>query len=253
MRLKLGGIVLFALVLLLSMPTVAKTIQNPEFVITIPDDWVEIPQDVIVESFQRVIAEAPNLKMPKVDYGFQVKTVSNELNYPYLMILINNAGRLTERQLKDMANGGINNRTKEEISKSKPLISDIKNEIKYDKTTKIIWITSKAEGTTGKISGLLAVIPTQKGTINVQAYATEATFTNYVPVFQQIITSLKVSPELAYQPRWTDNIPIIGNIDWRMFLKRYLNYSIFSLLIALVFLFGKWWRGRITKSNPQIQ
>ena len=48
----------------------AVGVQKPEFTLSLPDGWVEIPQEVLTGLNQ----QAPNAKIPKYDYGFQLET-----------------------------------------------------------------------------------------------------------------------------------------------------------------------------------
>src|SRR5215471_9671541 len=75
---------------------------------------------------------------------------------------------------------------------------------------------SKSVGvsTIGKVQGISGLILTEKGYLQVHCYSTKSNFQTYLPTFHQIITSVAISPGLAYKPRWSDNSPILSGIDW---------------------------------------
>jgi uncharacterized membrane protein len=85
----------------------------------------------------------------------------------------------------------------------------------------------------GKVQGISGLIPTEKGYLQVHCYAEESNFQTYLPRFRQIVTSVAVSPDLVYKPRWTDNAPILSGINWSQVAVKAIGGAIIAGLIAL--------------------
>lgn len=194
----------------------AVTIQKPTFTLSLPDGWVEIPQNVLSTMQAELKRQAPNAKIPKYDYGFQRETSNKWIEYPYILIQVVNTGRIQEHQLKSMPKIDLNERLKDRTTTLQSIMSNaVVGKMQYDEAAHIVWITTQSDVVNvGKIQGLSGLIPTEKGFVQVHAYSTEPDFQNYLPIFRQIITSTTVSPDLAYKPRWSDSSSTRSGIDW---------------------------------------
>jgi hypothetical protein len=73
------------------------------------------------------------------------------------------------------------------------------------------------------------MIPTEQGFIELHGYALDADFAQYLPTFEKVITSAKVAPHLAYQPRWTDKLGPAAGFDF----KRLGFFAVIGALIAV--------------------
>jgi hypothetical protein len=52
--------------------------------------------------------------------------------------------------------------------------------------------------------------------------------------FRQLITSVKVSPELAYKPRWTDRSPIFSGSNWGQVAAKAIGGAIGAAFVLLL-------------------
>ncbi len=111
------------------------------FSITIPDGWVEIPKDVIDEYEEETAKLVPNMPAQHYDYGFQLGSSANWLDYPYVLVQLKNTGRIPESQLEKLEGYS----AQESLDKHKKALSSIMSDIEagkmiYDKQTKMIWM-----------------------------------------------------------------------------------------------------------------
>lgn len=230
------GIATIALVSLLNLAQAAEVYPKDEFSISLPDGWVGIPKDVINENEQKIARATPNIPAQHADYGFQLGSAKNWFAYPYILIQVRNTGRIPESQLKQAEGYSI----KESINKHKndwgPVMSDIQaGKMYYDKDAKLIWLRMEMEVVgVGQISGLSAMVPTEKGFIQVNAYSLKNDFSMYEQMFISSAMSVTPNIELAYKPRWSDNLPpAVSGIDWGQVVSKAIAGAIIGLIVAL--------------------
>jgi hypothetical protein len=107
----------------------ASELKKNGFSISLPDEWVEIPRDVI-DAYEKEIARlAPNAPAPHYDYGFQLGSSQNWFEYPYILVQINNTGRIPESQLEKFEAYNI----QESLDKHKKGLSSIMSNIQAGK------------------------------------------------------------------------------------------------------------------------
>jgi len=213
----------------------AVTIQKPAFTLSLPDGWVEIPQDVLSAMRANLKRQAPSAKVPKYDYGFQLETSKNWMEYPYVLVQVSDTGRIPEHQLKSMPKIDLNETVKNQTAGLQSIMSNATlGKMQYDEAAHVVWIIVQIDvANAGKIQGLSGLIPTEKGIVQVHAYSTESNFQAYLPIFRQIITSTTVPPDLTYKPRWTDSIPLLSSIDWDQVAGKAIVGGVIGGLIAL--------------------
>lgn len=194
----------------------AIVIQKPAFTLSLPDGWVEMPQDVLSAMHEALSQQAPNAKIPKYDYGFQLEAAQNWLEYPYILVQVSASGRVPEHELKVMPKIDLNEEIKKQGAGLQSIMTNTTlGQMQYDEAAHVVWITMKTDvANVGKIQGISGLIPTETGIVQVHAYATESDFPTYLPIFRQIITSTTISPDLTYKPRWTDSSKFLTAINW---------------------------------------
>jgi hypothetical protein len=209
--------------------------QKPGFTLSLPDGWIEIPQEVLTSVRDELVRQATNAKVPKYDYGFQLETAQNWMEYPYVLVQVSNTGRVPEHQLKSMPKMDLNEMLKNNAADLKSLMSNVTlGQMQYDETAHVVWVTYRSDVVgIGKVQGISGLIPTEKGYLQVHCYSTESNFQTYLPIFRQIVTSVAISPGLAYKPRWADNSPILSGIDWSQVAAKAIGGAIIGGLIAL--------------------
>lgn len=219
----------------------AVEIQKPTFTLSLPDGWVEMPQDVLSAMHEALSKQAPNAKIPKYDYGFQLEAAQNWLEYPYVLVQVSAAGRVPEHQLKSMPKIDLNEKMKDQSAALQSMMTNTSlGKMQYDEAAHVVWITVKSDVVNiGQIEGISGLIPTEKGIVKVHAYATEADFPTCLPIFRQIITSTTISPDLIYKPRWTDSSKFLTAINWGQVAGNAAAGAVIGGVIALFIGIGR--------------
>ena len=192
-------------------------LQKNGFSISLPDGWVGIPSEAI-DAYEKGIATlAPNAPAQHFDYGFQLGSSKNWLEYPYILVQMKNTGRIPESYLEKLEEYSV----QESLDKYKKGLSSILSDMRagkmvYDKQTKMIWMRIELNiANIGPISGISGVIPTEKGFIQVLGYSLRENYPTYESIFQSVALSISPDPGLVYKPRWSDSLPaVITGIDW---------------------------------------
>jgi hypothetical protein len=214
----------------------SEVVQKPGFSLTVPDGWVEIPQEVLTKTYDAMKQQAPDAGFPRYDYGFQLKSAEKWMAYPYVLVQISNTARISERELQSLQKVDMNKEIRSYAQAAKSLMSNVQlGQPSYDAALHVIWMTSQSDVVgIGKVQGLSGMIPTEKGMVIVHGYALDTNFPNYAPMYRDLIASTKVATELAYKPRWTDNIPVVGGFDTGRLFRGVIIGGVIGLLIALI-------------------
>jgi hypothetical protein len=216
--------------------TRSEVVQKPDFSLALPEGWVEIPQEVLKQTYEAMKQQAPDAGFPRYDYGFQLESAEKWMAYPYVLVQISNTARISEHELQSLQKVDMNKEIRSYAQAAKTLMSNMQvGQPSYDAALHVIWMTSQSDVVgIGKVQGLSGMIPTEKGMVMVHGYALDANFPTYAPMYRNLIASTKVSPELAYKPRWTDNVPVIGRFDTSRLFRSAVIGGIIGLLIALI-------------------
>ena len=230
-------LVLFITIVAIGKASGNELHQKNGFSITLPDEWVEMPRDIIDLYENKVSKQAPNAKKQHYDYGFQLESSNNWFEYPYILVQIKNTGRIPENQLEKLENYSF----KDTINKSKKDMSSLMSDIQagkmyYDKHEKIIWVRIEMNVVNvGIVSGLCCMVPTEKGFIQVNGYSLRNKFSNYEPFFRSVSMSVSPEPGLVYKPKWSDSLPpVISGIDWGKVAGKAIAGAIIAGIIALI-------------------
>ena len=218
---------------------VAKEIvfNKKEFVITLPELWKEIPTDVIAEYQSNLVARMPNVKHPEIDYGFQQVISLNWFDTPNILISVSEKGRLSKRNLFKIPLV-FDKIFKDQIKQRKLTGKNISsNYVFYDEKSNIIYTKlSTYNLPAGNIENLTAMIPTEKGMINVTCTSTKKDFKKYEPVFKSVISSLKLKKDYVYKKRWTDRLPtFVYKVDWIDILGNVIDIAILAFVIFILY------------------
>lgn len=220
---------------LLAFDVGAESTSKPEFTLILPDGWVEVPQDVLTDVNEELRRQAPG-SSARYSYAFQPAGAKNWLDYPYVLVQISNIGRPSESQLKALPRIDTNQAFGRTAAELKSFMSNTKlGQMQYDPVARVAWMTSESDVVdVGRVQGLSAVLPTEKGTLQLHGYALEASFPAFLPTFRQIVQSAVLSPSLAYKPRVTDNVPLLNRIDWAGVGEKALAGGIAGAFIGLI-------------------
>lgn len=178
-------------------------VQKPEFLITLPDGWFEVPR----EELDTVSAEINRARTAPIDpptqisYAFQLHN-DGLLALPNITIAIDNDGRIAERELESI-NYMNQERLEREIAKSAPrYIAQTELVLReYNRADGIAWMQATLAGAQGgpTATALVAIIPTEYGMILVTGSAMTSEFAQYEPTFRACFRSIKVDPSMAYR------------------------------------------------------
>ncbi|MEI6811013.1 MAG: hypothetical protein WCK60_03140 [Candidatus Nomurabacteria bacterium] len=242
MEIKRIGILLFFIVMVTisSVAYGASNIQKNGYVISIPDGWIEIPTDII-EKYEKMLSDlAPNAKKQHYDCGFQLDSKKNWFEYPYVLMQVNNLGRIPENQLEKLQGFSMQkslDNFEDQNKKLNTVISNIQaGKMIYDNKNKMIWMRLEANmQDIGPIIGISGMILTEKGSIHANAYCKKEDFSTYEPVFRSIATSVTPAPELVYKPKWSDSLPVVArSFNWGKVVGKAITGAIIAGIIALI-------------------
>lgn len=239
MRLKrLESLFFFLIIMTISSIAYGEVkIEKNGYVISLPDEWIEIPSEVLEKYEKMVSVLAPNAKKQHYDCGFQLSGKENWLDYPYVIIQVKNTGRITESELAKIQDFSMQKTLDEEGKNFSAVMSNIQaGDMIYDKENKIIWMRVEADvKEIGPISGISGMILTEKGLIQVNAYSLKEDYATYEPVFRSIVKSVTPSPELAYKSKWFDSLPVsLTGINWGKVGSKAVGGAIIAGIIALI-------------------
>ena len=222
-----------------TLPLRAASLDTPEVSLSLPDRWVEVPQEILQAFYEEMQRQAPNAGIPRYDYATQSTNGPPWLAYPYVLVKVSNTGRPTERELESMPRFDANAELQKKSEALSNVMKDTKlGQMQYDKAANVVWVTSESEVIgVGKVSGISGIIPTERGFVQIHGYAMTADFAQHEPGFRKIITTAKIPPTLLYQPRWSDQLEKYALLDskslkWRMALG--LGVALVVLLYVIL-------------------
>ncbi len=77
-------LLLLTLSILIRPAYAETTVSNLAFSLSLPDDWMEIPQEVLTAAHKELQKQAPNAEIPKYDYGLQLRAKTGLIILTYL-------------------------------------------------------------------------------------------------------------------------------------------------------------------------
>uniref|UniRef100_I2Q564 Uncharacterized protein n=1 Tax=Desulfovibrio sp. U5L TaxID=596152 RepID=I2Q564_9BACT len=206
-----------------------ETYKNKYFSITLPPGWISVPANIIKSTEDEIVSRSNKPSIQRNDYAFQQNNTSRWFSYPYILIQINNSGRIQEAKLQKISEQSFQNSFNKEEKELNGLVSDFKEERKYyDEKQKILWVFSTANvPTVGAISVVEGIIPTNIGYVKIFCYAVDKNAISYQPIFQSIISSITPSEESAYRTTVYDILPpFIVDIDWGKVIGKAIAWSL---------------------------
>jgi hypothetical protein len=166
--------------------------------VKLPSTWQEISPSLL-----RGKVSALGVSSDPV-YGAQTLNAGDNLTYPYLLVTIKNGGRMADWQLPQMEQ-----RIRQSVAKGGAQLG------RYAWKDGAVW----AEVTTGDVTFMNVMLPTEKGLATLSFYSNKEEFASWRPVFEQIASSAHLQPPLARQWNLTDNSTIgpflgsLGHVD----------------------------------------
>lgn len=192
--------------------------KKPEFSITLPLGWIEIPKSEVFIFEKNIESIVPEIPAEYSDYAFQLQASENWFEYPYIVVSVKNTGRIPDGQLEGLEGYSLQETIDKKFKKAfSPIMSDMQaGKAVYDKQNKIIWMRFEMNAAyIGPISCISGMMLTEKGFIQASCYSLQADYPNYETAFKSVVTSVIPEPRLVYKSKWTDNLPdFITGLDW---------------------------------------
>ncbi len=208
------------------------------FTMYLPDDWVEIPNEVLKQHSEKVSELVPQIGKQVYDYGFQSAPADNWMNHPYILIQVKRTGRIPEEDLKQykQIDEAFSDQMEEVGDNILRTLSNTQlGEILFDTENRILWMNISFDlQQIGRVNAQIAVKLTEFGVIQVTGYATEDTFSTYQPLFQKIARQVKLDNSIKYKPEPAGNIPTDGVINTGNTLKVIIWGTIVCGIIGLI-------------------
>jgi len=197
-------------IFLAPLPTQASHIYNTDiFSINFPDEWVEIPESAIRLHVNQLAdrIDDPDFLSPKYECGFQPTNSSSWFDFPYMLVQINNGGRISEQNLSAMSEFPSEDQVRSLEKKYSLIISELQAEKMYYECDKnIIWLTveSDIEGV-GRVYSFSAIIPTETGSIQLGGSTLFENVAEFEPIFRSVAVSITPSGGVLYKKEFRDN------------------------------------------------
>jgi hypothetical protein len=177
----------------------------------IPEDWNEIPPDVLEFFSLQAAEESGGLTGEIYQHGFRPGDPEADFEPPQVLIQIKENGRLNYRQFLDLppietVRERGDGRLEERMG---PLLENLRvNDVFFDRENYSIHISNtldlKYEGKTMVTS---VTFLTARGLFSIHCYATIRQNIAMKPVFAGIIESVRIDRSIRYQPRLGDRMP----------------------------------------------
>jgi hypothetical protein len=185
------------------------------FSITLPDGWVQIPGTVIANYSDRINdEEETNGVAQAYDYGYQMNGSAGWLSYPCILVQVNASARFPTGSMVrylETAEG-----VEASLSEDKTLLMGVREQ--------------------NGIKCLFARQLTEYGFIELTGFAPADSFDDHVDVFKQVFSSLSIDESIGYQPRLTDNAPVIGGINMGKVLVVCIQGALVGGALAFVYI-----------------
>ncbi len=190
----------------------AEVIQKPEFSLTLPDGWVEIPQEVLEQKYEETMRMAPNLAAVRFEYGFQRGPVQDYIDLPGVMIDVSSDGRPSIAELRSSLAVDMNKKFQDKRDTEYRGVPSMEyNQWGYDARSHVLSMESRCEVPVyGTVSQFTKIIPTEEGTVNFYFSTPVSEEADNLPVLQKIFGSIVISPEIEYRERWLDSYWYLG-------------------------------------------
>ncbi|MCP4112836.1 MAG: hypothetical protein GY749_46140 [Desulfobacteraceae bacterium] len=193
------------------------------FTVVLAENWTEVPKDFIdkFRYFSKSIAEQTGFPELSWDYGYQLSTSRSMLQYPFVLIRVEETGKVSESSLKDkLISEELETRLKEGLRKAKntPKVCKISaagiENFFYDPDNHILFTKAKMNiQDVGTVVGLSAIRLTERGSIQLTGYALEADI--YTEFYKNAAREIKLSKPLIYEAEIADSDTApIPEIEW---------------------------------------
>ena len=215
---------------------------NPKghFSLTLPNGWEEIPQNVIEEYVKLMQEQATESITMNYEAGFQLEDSPEWFTYPYIVIQINQKGKVPEAEFQKYMLSQKGKETMEkgatEVKEAFPLlINNLKfGESTYDRTKHIFFTKVRINvAYVGNTTGISAICLSKEGYVQINFYSLEQDFQKYLLYFEELINSFKFDKGYEYKrPTFFEKFSIPKILIAA--LRGYIKGLIIGALIAAI-------------------
>ena len=182
-------------------PVETKVFQSKAggYKITLPGDWVEVPQGVLREYLHKAAKQTGRSEESKVQACYASGSSGREIKPPYVAVTINSEGPIAEDQIGKFYSG-LDRSLKDVADKATNVFGGVRNSSRdYDSRRHLLEVESKFSATAvGGVDGHTAIFFTSKGMITFVCCALESDTNSLQTIFKPAIDSVQIDPELAY-------------------------------------------------------
>ncbi len=193
---------IFLLLILLSNYSFCKNENtHPFFINNSNEMWTEISDETIDFLVNHLKYTKLEPGYSHYEYLYQLSPIDTLFNAPYIVVQVNNSGRLTWKEIQSFRSASY----------------------KYDSQKKYLFKYADAK--------LYAIIPTNRGTINIYCYAKNIISNRKDNQFISFVNSIELLPSQKYNKNFVRDIPILGDLLWNTELIKILLIIIAILLL----------------------
>jgi hypothetical protein len=210
---------------------------QPEYTITLPDGWVEMPKEVITARLQEIKqAGMGAATLQNYDRGFQQKG-SDWFEYPYILVIVNKKGKAPSADLDKLDQIDISGAKDKVVKDFNGLILNAEfGKMQYEKESNVIWLKTRMETSgAGTIEGISGMLLTNEGFIQITGYAASEGIAELIPVVQKMVRTTTVSEKLKYTENHLVGVPrFLRGMNWESVLVAGIRGAVIGVVVALV-------------------
>jgi len=174
---------------------------NFDYDISLPNNWVAIPADVL----EYYVAEVSKMtgRQEKYDHAYQLSNSKDWFKLPYILVQINRDKKIPYSDIKLFELYDPNNQNYAHSSildKTDEAHYALLSDSLYESDLNIVWYTGyfNMEGV-GQVKQLIATKLTASGYIQFNCISYEKKFDKYEAVFREIVRSVQLNDNDVYQ------------------------------------------------------
>jgi len=181
------------------------------FTIRLPEDWVQVPKDVLEEKLKEMSAAAPDSDvLSTVRYAFQLSSAKEPLTTPFILVQVDNRlGRVPEsglQQYETAADSRRNEGIRETRRRAEKMFPGMTLDVErgstaYDPDAHIVWRNSSWALGQRRLKMLYGIRLTEKGWVGLFCVGNDEDYEQYAGLFELIVRSVEIDEDLAYKPR----------------------------------------------------
>ena len=186
-------------------------IYDGKLAMEIPEDWLEI-EPLQLEELSMWAAETTGGRLVEIyQYGFCPRTFEDAPLLPYILVQIRESGRLREGAFLDLPPlSELQNDTRAAFPQGVPplVVGVAVDRVAFDRSRHVIRLEHSLNlRIRGRITVLTAAFLTERGFVTLYYADRERRIDRGRELFDRIVASVVLSPEIAYRPRLSDRWP----------------------------------------------